>query len=441
MIFTDKAMIRRALAIAWPLILSELANSVTSIIVLYVLSSLGDVVVASVGLAQYVFMILYSLSQMALVGTLVLISQLYGAGRLEDSSRVLSEALPLFTLLGAIIAVGMFPASKAIMMVVSGSTNEEFIDVAVKYFTIRLIEIPVFMASSVYGAAFRAVGITIPVMVSTLISSALNVFTSWLLVSIGMGIESVAWASVASVAASFAVYVAFSKALPFRLRLALPRRYALRLLDLGVPASLERLLFSAGNVAYVGSVSRCGLDSMAAHTIGVRVESFVYMPSIGLSVATSSLVGQLVGSGEIGSAKRLGLELAKLNALMMAAAGALLAAVSFRAPKFFTPTQSVASLATMYLLVAALGEVPFGLASGLSSAIRGAGNTWVPLTINALNLFALRVLPSFQITKLMPAGLCPLGAWVSMDLDLVGRALSFYIIYVRFFERMAKRRI
>ncbi len=63
---------------------------------------------------------------------------------------------------------------------------------------------------------------------------------------------------------------------------------------IGSLAALERLVFAIGNNAYIAFIARCGEVALAAHQIGIRIESFIYMPGFAFTVAASALVGQRI---------------------------------------------------------------------------------------------------------------------------------------------------
>ncbi|MCX8208956.1 MAG: hypothetical protein N3G79_04885 [Sulfolobales archaeon] len=51
-----------------------------------------------------------------------------------------------------------------------------------------------------------------------------------------------------------------------------------RLVRVGAPATVERLIFSLGGSLYIAVVTRCGAVATAAHQVGVRIGSLIFMP-------------------------------------------------------------------------------------------------------------------------------------------------------------------
>ena len=62
------------------------------------------------------------------------------------------------------------------------------------------------------------------------------------------------------------------------------------------PASAESLLWQAATIVLTMVIVRFGTVALAAHQLGLEAEGLSYMPSIGLGVACTTLVGQALGA-------------------------------------------------------------------------------------------------------------------------------------------------
>ena len=438
----DREVARKAWSIAWPLMLADSIDAILWITDTFFVSRLGDISLAAVGLAGYLSWLFFIGSTMFLMGTLVLSSQAYGARDYESASRVASESLVANMVLAGALSVLGFYIVEDMLRLLGGS--QKVVEEGSEYFKVRVMGLSLLYASTVYDSAYRAVGLTRPVLYSTATAALANAVLDPLLIfGIGpfpaLGIRGAALASVVAAGISLVLLTYFSILLPFPVRPVVPRSWALRSAKIGLPSLLERLVFVGGNVIYVGSIAMCGETPLAAHTIGVRVESLAFLPMFSVATAAGAMVGQEVGAGRILEAKRIGWEVSKANALFGVAVGGLLIALSPVIPSAFTGTSEVRRLAMVYLIIAGLTEPAFGLAVGLAQSIRGAGNTIAPTIMNLGSLYALRLAPSYYLLSILPESLCALGPWMSMGLDLTARALLFSFIYKRFFERLSRK--
>lgn len=436
-------VLRKAWEIAWPLIVAEAVDSVLSITDTFFVSRLGDEATAAVGLAGYASWVFFVSVQLFYMGVIVLAAQAYGARDFETASRVTGESVSASLILTLPMTLLGYRFSSELMSILGGDVGVNVLTLSSKYFSIRVFGLPVLAAIMTLGATYRAVGLTRPVMIATVAGAALNIVLDPILIfGLGpfpkLGIEGAAWATVISFLLDLALHFAFLPILPFKVKVSVPKRQALKAGRVGLPPTVERLAFSLGNMAYISVIARCGKEALAAHTIGIRIESFAFLPAFALSVAASSLVGQEVGRREVLKAKEVGWEVSKFTAFFMAFAGGVVVLISPFAPRVFTSTPSILWLSTIYLILAGVSEPPLGLIMGLAGSIRGAGNTLVPTVMNLLGLYLFRVLPAFTLPRIMPPGMCVVGAWISMDLDLFMRAIMFLLLYKKKFEKLAR---
>ena len=249
-----------------------------------------------------------------------------------------------------------------------------------------------------------------------------------------LGIAGAALATVISIAYMVPLELIFLKRIDLSPKISM-FRYVSTILKLGAPAAAERLVFAIGNNLYIAAISRCGTIALAAHQVGLRIESFIYLPGFAFSIASASLVGQRIGADDIDGAKQIGLEAAKLCFLFMGLLGISVALLSRLIVEPFSPSVSVAELASLYLILAGLSEPGLALAMTLSGGIRGGGNTLIPMVINVLCLYLFRVLPANILVEIMGV----IGAWIAMFIDVYIRGSIMLLLYLKAFHRLVKK--
>jgi multidrug resistance protein, MATE family len=161
------------------------------------------------------------------------------------------------------------------------------------------------MAASM-AAFFSGRGVTWVVMVVDSSASALNIVLdyAWIFGCYGfpeMGIEGAAWATVVSL---------WFRAVVYAVLLLLPRfrdRYRTwsgrgfspalfkRLLRYGGPSGMQLFVEIAGFTLFLLLVGTLGKDEMAATTLAFNVNCLAFVPTLGLGMALSVLVGQQLG--------------------------------------------------------------------------------------------------------------------------------------------------
>ena len=426
---------------SWPLIIAESISSIAWLVDTFFVSLLGDVAVAGVGAGGYGSWLLGAFNTPFYVGVMVLASQAIGARAPDKASRVTGESLTAAALLSAAVAgIAYLIADDFMLLLTSDPVTAA---TASTYLKARVWGLPGLTAFLVLDAAYRAAKRNRDILYASLISAAANaVLDPILIFYVGLGVAGAGIATAASFYVGAAILMIYPrKRLGFSPWPRVPRGHALCSLALGLPTFAERILMNSAHGFYIGAISRCGSEALAAQTIGVRIESIAFMPGFALNTYASSVVGQLVGAGRVEEAKEEGWRIAKVAFLMMALAGAALVAVSLYVPYLFGVSEEVAHLSMIYLLMAAASEPFLGLVFALTGGIRGAGNTLVPTAINAAGIYLFRVTPSVLVATLHPfSGVaCPVAIWAAMDADVIARSLILALVYRRGLERLARR--
>lgn len=442
----DWATWRRALQIAVPLMLAEAVDSILWLVDTYFVSGLGDRAIEAVGLGGYLSWLMFSIGSMIYTGALVVVAQAFGAGKKAEASRAIGEAILVNALIALPAAAAAWASTPSLVGLLAGpKVSAEARALAAQYFRYRLLGLPFLYAGLALDAGYRGAGVTRPVFYATVATGIANAGLDPVLIYglLGAPALGVAGAALASVAASVVylllLYAQASRSLGYTPKPSKPTLLSAKMVRLGLPTLVERLAFVGGNLAYLGSISRCGDAALAAHTIGVRIESLAFLPIYSIGESAATLSGQHVGGDELRRGERSGVEVAKLNFIVGVATGATIVALSGWLPRVFTSNPQVEHLSRIYLAMAAVSEPFFGISISLSMAIRGAGNTVVPTLVNLLGLYFLRVLPAAWLPRHMPPGLCALGAWAAMVIDQAGRAAVTTLVYRRYYRRLATR--
>ncbi len=166
----------------------------------------------------------------------------------------------------------------------------------------------------------------------------------------------------------------------------------------------------------------------AATQIVMALTSMAYMPTIGIAMAGTTLVGQSIGAGNRDWANSLGNVVIVMCAAFMAFVAVLLILVGpWVLPVFVssggTDAASVVALALVLLWPAAAYQIFDGLYCGASFCLRGAGDTRIPAA-TALILSWFLFVPLAHTLIFAPGqgwidglpqfGMGALGGWIAL---------------------------
>ncbi len=214
-----------------------------------------------------------------------------------------------------------------------------------------------------------------------------------------------------------------------------------RLLRVSLPAGVDSLALMIGHLWFFGIVNSLGETASSAHGIALGWEAMSFVCGNAFGPAAMTLVGQNLGAGRPAQAARSGWVAFAMGCAMMSVMGALF--FTF-APEMFTficphPEQRpVIEAGVPVLRLEAFAEPALASIIIFLCALRGAGDTRVPVLLNCLGLFGVRIPLAYLLTQdtfalglssHWPGGNPLFGAWIAMVADLAVRGCLFFYRY------------
>ena len=243
-------------------------------------------------------------------GSGIMIAQLFGARRFDELKGAVSTAIILLLSIGAFFSVFGCLLSRFLLHSLMNVPNGEVLDLAAAYFSVYSIGFFLQFLYNAVAAILRAVGDSRATLYFLLVSSVVNLILDLVfVVMFGWGVIGAAAATVISQLGSAAVSVIymFKKYEVFRFgkgEITFRRDKCLLCLKLGIPNTIQQSIVSFGNVFIQRLVNSFGEAAMAAFTVGVRMEGYLFVPAVGLSVGVCNFTAQNVGAGDFGRVKR-----------------------------------------------------------------------------------------------------------------------------------------
>ncbi|MDF2678086.1 MAG: family efflux transporter, partial [Bacillota bacterium] len=206
------------------------------------------------------------------------------------------------------------------------------------------------------------------------------------------------------------------------------------LIELSIPAALERLVMRLGQVVYFGLIVSIGVKTYAAHTIAGNIEVFTYMPGYGLTTAASILVGNSIGAGNKKEAFEYGTLAVKIGVIIMSMGGIVL---YFSSPWFatwFTQDSEVIEKIITALHIDAFAQIPVAISVIFAGALQGMGDTKSPLYSTVIGMWGIRVLGIYILCVKFNMDIA--GIWISILIDITIRAI---FLTIRFRNKTIKK--
>jgi putative MATE family efflux protein len=214
-----------------------------------------------------------------------------------------------------------------------------------------------------------------------------------------------------------------------------------RLLRISLPAGADSLALMMGHLWFFGIVNSLGETASSAHGIALGWEALSFVCGNAFGTAAMALVGQNLGAGRPAQAAHSGWVAFAMGGGMMCLMGMIF--FTF-APEMFTficphPEQRpIVEAGVPVLRLEAFAEPALASVIIFLCALRGAGDTRMPVLYNCLGLFGVRIplaylftleTLSFGLAGHWPGGSRLFGAWMAMVADLVLRGSLFFYRY------------
>ncbi|MDD5052737.1 MAG: MATE family efflux transporter [Sulfuricurvum sp.] len=417
--------------LAIPAALKHFLDILQILIDMIMVGALGVGALAAVGLSMQFMMIIQAIMSLYIVGSGTLIARYIGSGRYNRASSILYMAM-LFAIVCSFIigASGWIFASDFFRLMGSG---EEVIKLGTAYFQILCLGMGLIFLDALAYNALSSAGDTRSSLYIKIISACINGCLNYLFIFghggfDAMGVQGAAYATLCAYIFNLLVYGWILRRSNGIISF-LPRGTfgeLKKMIHIGIPATLERLIGSGSFLLFVGMIASCGTHALAGYQIGLRVEALAFMPGFGFAVAAMALAGQYIGAKNYDHAYMSGILSAKIAIVFMGTVGIFLVLFPEFLVSWFTKDNLTIMQASIYLRFVGIVQIPLALTFVLSGALRGAGATMVSMRITVLSLWIFRLIPSYIALKL---GWGIVGIYSAMSLETLIKGWLFWRVY------------
>jgi putative MATE family efflux protein len=188
-----------------------------------------------------------------------------------------------------------------------------------------------------------------------------------------------------------------------------------RMLRIGIPASVEQSTRALSLAVMTLLVSTFGTVIVAAYGIGMRVMMFIFVPALGLSLATSSLVGQNIGAGRMDRAEKTSRIACAIAFVSLSLAGVLLYFAAEPFARFIVPKSGAAiGESARFLRIMAFSFGFIGVQQVIAGTLRGAGDTVAAMALAIITLWVLQFPLAYTLSRHTSLGAT--GIWWAVAL-------------------------
>ena len=439
---TQGPVSRQVLAMAAPIAIGMIFQTLYFLIDLYFVGRLGDDAIAGVGAAGNITFVVMALTQVLAVGTVALVSQAVGRRDLADANLVFNQSLALSAIVGLVTLVAgyaLIPAYMRLMAADAGTAAA-----GTTYLAWYLPGLASQFAIVGMASALRGTGIVRPTMLVQVLTVVINAVLAPVLIG-GWGTGrplGVAGAGLASTIALF-VGVLVLMASFHRLehtvtvnRALLPMQFAQarRILTVGLPAGAEFLLMFVNLAVIYAVIAPFGSAAQAGFGIGQRVMQALFLPVMAIAFAAAPIAGQNFGAGHHDRVRATFRFAALCGGGLMLAMSIACHIAPAQLIAGFTNEPPVIGIGAEFLRFISWNFVATGLIFTCSGLFQALGNT-VPGLLSSASRLLTFVLPLLLISRLPGFALHHVW-WLSVGTTTLQALFSLWLLRREFRLRL-----
>ncbi len=259
----------------------------------------GEEALAAVGASTAITMMFVMVAMGTGIGCSVVISQLFGAKKLEEMKTAISTAL--LSILGFSVilsALGLF-INRGLMRLMG--TPDNIFEDAAQYMQIYFFGFVFLFLYNAFSAIFNALGDSKKPLMFLIFSSLLNIgLDLYFVAELNMGVAGVAWATLIAQGISALLSFAF---LIWKLKGIETKEYSRfdggmlkNMVKVAIPTIVQQSIVSVGMVLVQSAVNRFGSTFLAGYTAATKIDGIAIVPMVAVGNATSTYVAQNMGA-------------------------------------------------------------------------------------------------------------------------------------------------
>lgn len=425
------AILRQVWILALPVMLTNLLQSLVSVVDIFMVGRLSPIAIAAAGMSTVIRMLVLILMLSVAAGAMTLVAQAKGARDPERMSYVTRQAISSGVILAIMLGIAGFVLANPLLTFVNSGGDPEAVTLGTEYLQVLFLGTPFLVLNIVMNRLMQGAGDTVTPLILTGGLNILNIVFNYVFM-FGVGFipaYGLTGAAIGTVIARFLGMVAVLwlfysgrnviKILPGTYK---PDWQLIKdILVIGVPSGLQGVFRNGSRLLVIGIVTSTavGTYGAAALAIGFQVESLVFMPGLGINVAATSLVGQSLGRWQPEEARKHGNIAIGLGLFIMTVMSIPIVIFAPQVIQIFDPSAHPVLLeaGTHYLRISTVALPLAAIAIVANGALRGAGDSFPGMFSTMLTRGLATVVLAYVLAIVLDLGAD--GVWLGIAIGVV----------------------
>jgi multidrug resistance protein, MATE family len=432
----DKAARRReVLALALPILGGMASQNLLNLVDAWMVGGLGPAALAATGLAGFLNFMAVAFITGFSPAVQAIAARRFGAGRIDEAAAPLNGGLLLSLGLGIPLAAILIVAAPAIFAALVD--DADVVREGVPYLQWRFVAIAAVGMNFSFRGYWSAAKLTGFYLRTLVIMHGLNVIFSYVLIHGLFGLPALGTAG-AGLGTTLAIFVGTALYLRLGLRHARVQGFLQRLpsaeqfrslLSIGLPSSVQQLLFASGFAVLFWIGGQVGTAELAVANVLTTITLTAVLPGIALGIAAATLAGQALGRREPEEAQRWAWDVYRNGVWIFGALALLMLLIPDPLLATFVRDPALVDLGRLPLRLIGASILLDGLGLILMQALLGVGASRYVMLVSTGLQWGLFLPMAYLLGPVLGYGLTAI--WLAMG----GYRLLQALLFIRAWQR------
>lgn len=421
-----------------PLLAEQFLIGSMGFINLFMAGFISEAAVSGVSLVETIAFLFTTIFTALATGGAVVTSQYLGRADKKNSCSSARHVVYINVAVSLIFMALTLVFYRHLLRLAFGDIAQDVMQAAQTYFFISAFSLPFLGLYSACAALFRSMGHSGITMRIAVLVNIINIGANLIFIhGFGFDIASPALASlIGRFTAAFILFFMLLRNSPRAINLKGITRFSFdwqmikRILNVGVPTSLEMSMFQFGKILIARIFTYFGTAAIAANAAATAITSLGFFTCNAFSMAAVTIAGQCLGAGDYDGAKRNTKKLVAATFIVYFILNLIIIVFRNQFIGIFRLSQEAHEMAVTFILIHAFFSTLFWATSFvLPNALRAAGDARYVMIVSASTMWIVRVSAAFIMA--FPLGMGPNAVWIAMGADFVFRTFFFCTRWAR----------
>jgi len=421
----------RSWSVSWPLTLIMVFEFLIGLTDVYIAGKVSKEIQATYGFVIQLYFVLIVIANALTVGTVSVVSRLYTSGDKTELNKAVSSSVMASAGAGLVLAIaGIFFSPTIIKYLNIPEELKHFAVPFTKIYAMGLLFHYLLISCNGILRSCQMVKRSLKTMALVCgFNIALNFF---LVFHTPLGFRGIATATASSVFIGSMINLVYVRNIMAGMKY-FSLNLVKKMIRIGWPIGLLQVLWQLGSMVLyliLSALPEHRIETLAALTAGLRIESIIYLPVFGFNMANAVIVGNLLGEKKKKDAFQSGIMTMALGVCIVTLMVVIVILNARWIASFLSSDAIVIRESVKYIYISMISEPFMAWGIILGGGLIGAGDTRSVLIRVALSVWLIRIPLAYIFVVLLGFG--AVSVWWSMN---ISQFVQAFVMSKRYFDQ------